>query len=492
MDGRWDEARTAMARAIRYDTEDARLQFHAGMIALHFGDRTEAREPVVERALALNPQFHPAYSGQARADLATCADPVERSLVVAFTGETGNRAVLPRPRIFGCVVDVQRLHEGGLAALLAILRLTIRKHYVMEASPHATDRSRNVTRWSTAACGPLLRGRDLGRGPGGPKTQALNLSSPLLAQAAPTPKPTLRPASPTRAMAAASTSPASTIRRSQRATRSTSSRGRPRPAFTAHITSAGTSHRRNLPVRVPVLGRVQHAGLACGGPDCVNPNLQIPGQGTNPDDTLPGFIVNTLYETYLQYQDPKLYVKLGDQVINTPWAPAADTRLKPSAFRGGDACFTSATSGTSRSWTCTNSKAEPSRTFEHDAVDRDEDRFSELRRDADQLRQAPYTSVPTAGFTYGRVGYQAGQLGANGYYYDFADIAQAFWLEAKYNSHARTNPSLSVQMGTEAIPERRCSGRSTARYSASRQRSHPPARSTPSSASTSFPTSRRT
>jgi Flp pilus assembly protein TadD len=70
MDGHWDEARTAMARAIRYDTEDARLQFHAGMIALHFGDRTEARNRL-ERALALNPQFHPAYSDQARAVLAT-------------------------------------------------------------------------------------------------------------------------------------------------------------------------------------------------------------------------------------------------------------------------------------------------------------------------------------------------------------------------------------------------------------------------------------
>jgi tetratricopeptide (TPR) repeat protein len=70
MDGRWDEARIAMAHAIRYDTQDARLQFHAGMIALHFGDRTEARSRL-ERALALNPQFHPAYADEARAVLAT-------------------------------------------------------------------------------------------------------------------------------------------------------------------------------------------------------------------------------------------------------------------------------------------------------------------------------------------------------------------------------------------------------------------------------------
>jgi hypothetical protein len=39
-DGHWTEARGAMAKAIRYDTQDPRLQFHAGMIALHFGDRS--------------------------------------------------------------------------------------------------------------------------------------------------------------------------------------------------------------------------------------------------------------------------------------------------------------------------------------------------------------------------------------------------------------------------------------------------------------------
>jgi tetratricopeptide (TPR) repeat protein len=69
MDGHWDEARAAMTRAIRYDTEDARLQFHAGIIALHFGRRAEARRRL-ERALALNPEFHPVYATEARTTLA--------------------------------------------------------------------------------------------------------------------------------------------------------------------------------------------------------------------------------------------------------------------------------------------------------------------------------------------------------------------------------------------------------------------------------------
>ena len=70
MDGRWDEARTAASKALRYDTEDPRLQYHAAIIALHFGDRAQAKRRL-ERALQLNPQFHPVYADDARKELAS-------------------------------------------------------------------------------------------------------------------------------------------------------------------------------------------------------------------------------------------------------------------------------------------------------------------------------------------------------------------------------------------------------------------------------------
>jgi len=200
----------------------------------------------------------------------------------------------------------------------------------------------------------------------------------------------------------------------------------------------------------PFSGACNTPASHAAGPDCVNPNLQLPGQGTNPDDTVPGFIVNTLYETYLQYQDPKLYVKLGDQVINTPWAPAADTRLKPSAFRGGDASFNVSNQWSVEIMDMYQFEGRAESNFQNTtlltATKIASANYGGMPSNFDQK---PYTSVPTAGFTYGRVGYQAGPLTANGYYYDFADIAQAFWLEAKYNLAARSNPSLSVQMGTE-------------------------------------------
>lgn len=69
MDSHWDEARIAMNKAIRYDSEDPRIQFHAGMIASHFGDKESARKHL-QRAIALNSQFHPVYADEARSELA--------------------------------------------------------------------------------------------------------------------------------------------------------------------------------------------------------------------------------------------------------------------------------------------------------------------------------------------------------------------------------------------------------------------------------------
>lgn len=69
MDGKWDEAKRAADRAIRYNTQDPRVQFHTGMIYLHFGLRDPGRQHLQE-ALSLNPQFDPFQADQAREALA--------------------------------------------------------------------------------------------------------------------------------------------------------------------------------------------------------------------------------------------------------------------------------------------------------------------------------------------------------------------------------------------------------------------------------------
>jgi tetratricopeptide (TPR) repeat protein len=69
MDGRWDEARTRSAKAERYGTQNSLIDYHAGVIAEHFNDRTGAKAHF-QRALALNATFHPAFADDARARLA--------------------------------------------------------------------------------------------------------------------------------------------------------------------------------------------------------------------------------------------------------------------------------------------------------------------------------------------------------------------------------------------------------------------------------------
>jgi tetratricopeptide (TPR) repeat protein len=67
---RWQLADRAMRSAIRFDTQDPRIQFHAGMIAYHFRRYAQARRRL-ERALALNPQFDVFYADEARTVLSS-------------------------------------------------------------------------------------------------------------------------------------------------------------------------------------------------------------------------------------------------------------------------------------------------------------------------------------------------------------------------------------------------------------------------------------
>ncbi len=59
------EAQTAMREALRLGTKDARLLYHAGLIARAAGDESTARN-YLRRALALNPQFDPLQAALAR------------------------------------------------------------------------------------------------------------------------------------------------------------------------------------------------------------------------------------------------------------------------------------------------------------------------------------------------------------------------------------------------------------------------------------------
>ena len=65
---RQQEAAAAMKEALSLDTKDALLFFHAGMIYERLGDNEKARD-YLQRAIALNPQFHLMHADVARATL---------------------------------------------------------------------------------------------------------------------------------------------------------------------------------------------------------------------------------------------------------------------------------------------------------------------------------------------------------------------------------------------------------------------------------------
>ena len=62
------QAAAAMKEALHLETKDPLLLFHAGMIYQRLGDSKKAQD-YLQRAIALNPQFHPFYADLARATL---------------------------------------------------------------------------------------------------------------------------------------------------------------------------------------------------------------------------------------------------------------------------------------------------------------------------------------------------------------------------------------------------------------------------------------
>jgi tetratricopeptide (TPR) repeat protein len=66
--GQAEAAQPYMDEALRLGTRDARLYYHAGMIALAQGNKEEARH-LLARALEINPYFSPLYAAEAEATL---------------------------------------------------------------------------------------------------------------------------------------------------------------------------------------------------------------------------------------------------------------------------------------------------------------------------------------------------------------------------------------------------------------------------------------
>lgn len=182
-------------------------------------------------------------------------------------------------------------------------------------------------------------------------------------------------------------------------------------------------------------------------------NKANPAPALQQDDTLPGFSLNTLYEAYVQYQDKSLYAKVGDQVINTPWANPSDSRLKPVAFRGYDASYK-----LNPNWTIEGSyynawEERVSSDFFRDTLLTgqyvDGSGLSSLYNVNTKSSATNPLSITNKGFYFGRVGYTDKNLTSNLDYYHFDNIANTYWLDAKYLIHGKIKPYVALQIGDQ-------------------------------------------
>ncbi|HTJ27598.1 MAG TPA: OprD family outer membrane porin [Candidatus Limnocylindria bacterium] len=181
------------------------------------------------------------------------------------------------------------------------------------------------------------------------------------------------------------------------------------------------------------------ASLTCatlsGAAATANPNH------FNPTPDLPAYGLSTIYETYVQYHKNGLDAKIGNQVLNTPWANAADARLKPYSFQGADVAY----------------DLNPHMTVEMIDVTRFQPRTSTDWLQSTVLTggfaELPHTPDPpesTGGFQYGRIGYASSSLTTNLHFYHFENLANLAWLDGKYTfKREKLKPWIAIQAGDE-------------------------------------------
>jgi hypothetical protein len=219
------------------------------------------------------------------------------------------------------------------------------------------------------------------------------------------------------------------------------------------VSLRGTYRLNNGPVSVAAtylyanpgacISAASHLSLPCGKHTFVSGG----SEPTNPDDTLPGYALSTLYEAYIQYKTPALTIRAGDQVINTPWAPSSDTRLKPSAYEGIDASYTFSSRWSAEAMYMTRFENRVSSAFENSTLLTSFP--SAAAGTASNIYSPGGGPIRTPGFAYGRLSYTSGNAALNAHYYAFADIANALWVDAKYTVKAAWKPYVAFQFGSE-------------------------------------------
>ena len=209
---------------------------------------------------------------------------------------------------------------------------------------------------------------------------------------------------------------------------------------------AGGTYLYANPLDGPCSVATNHAqNAAYPSPGCIK---QVP-PNTNPDDSLPGFALSTLYEAYLGYQGTSLSAKIGDQLFSSPWAGPIDTRIKPAAFSGADVAYNPPNGWAFEAAEMLQFQPRTSSAFISSTL--------LTSHPAGNYGLAPNINYPggtitTPGFLYGRAGYASanGTVAVNGYVWNVSDIVDMYWAAATYTAAASAwKPYVSLQAGVE-------------------------------------------
>jgi hypothetical protein len=161
------------------------------------------------------------------------------------------------------------------------------------------------------------------------------------------------------------------------------------------------------------------------------------------DNTLPGYPINqTLHELYIQYKDPTAAITIGNQELNYPWTPNSDSRITPASYQGLDSTF-AVTPQVSFSLTrITQFEHRNSSAFEPNTL------LTAAYPGASLLHYHPYTPGT---LLLGANFHPSSSLTISAQNYEFYDIANLVYLEAKYglDPYIPQNPYIALQYVNE-------------------------------------------
>lgn len=158
------------------------------------------------------------------------------------------------------------------------------------------------------------------------------------------------------------------------------------------------------------------------------------------DRTLPGSSVNVLGQAYLQYKKSDYLIRVGDQLIVTPWLSPSDSRMIPATYQGVYASYSP--------WQDFDLIA--LRVFQFKGwVAHEFSRTNLYNTNNAGGRGIPrFGTTPTNGVLAFGTSYKLAELKTQAWYYQFYDLANMAYVDAHYKfvNHSQLNPFIGAQL----------------------------------------------